>query len=265
MLASSHGHDHGIPTNVDIGRCGTTSRRPAGSCFTDRATPRSPQADTDSPSASTFLAAFTSAFSSWPQVVHRKTAWLSRLSGSTVRHAEQRCDVYAAGTFTMRQPVWRATVCRANSSWCQPPSEHATATVTPRSTPTAEVLTCRCGVTLPSSTRNATNQSLPSLESVTDLTSPPRARDQRNLTRPSFGSLQRPHLRPRRCTITCSGSGNRNDGDHFALDRQLIRHVPCARHARSRSMRVCCNTCDGAAWSHRCSCSASASSAACCR
>ena len=98
---------------------------PPGSCFIDRVAPRSPQADTDSPSASTFFAAFTSAFSSYPQVVHRNTAWLSRLSGSTVRHAEQRCEVYAAGTFTIVVPVHRATFSRASWSLCQPLGEDA--------------------------------------------------------------------------------------------------------------------------------------------
>jgi hypothetical protein len=37
-----------------------------------------------------FLAAFTSALQAKPQVVHLKTAWLSRDFGSTFLHAEQR-------------------------------------------------------------------------------------------------------------------------------------------------------------------------------
>jgi len=94
---------------------GSASRVPTWFLLPRPGSPEVSTADTDSPSASTFFAAFTYAFSSYPQVVHRNTAWLSRLSGSTVRHAEQRCDVYAAGTFTIVVPVHRATFSRA--SW----------------------------------------------------------------------------------------------------------------------------------------------------
>jgi len=49
-----------------------------------------------------FLAAFTSALQAKPQAVHRKPAWLSRDSGSTCLHAEQRWLVNAGLIFSTR-------------------------------------------------------------------------------------------------------------------------------------------------------------------
>ena len=87
-----------------------SSRFPAGSCFAVASAPAgaedSRQAMTASPAANIFLAAFTSACSAGrEQWMHRNTAWLSRDLGSTCPHAEQHCDVYAAGTFTTCVPV----------------------------------------------------------------------------------------------------------------------------------------------------------------
>lgn len=92
-----------------VGWSSNSSRFPAGSCVDDRARPAgrgwSSQAVTASPAANMFLAAFTSACSARAHWVHRKTAWLSRDFGSICPHNEQRCDVYAAGTFTTAVPV----------------------------------------------------------------------------------------------------------------------------------------------------------------
>ena len=112
------------PSNVDIlrtdesagfqpvvGWSSNPSRFPAGSCFNEPPQPAgygsSPQAFILSarPAARIFLAALTSACSQCLHAVHRKTAWLSRLFGSTHEHTEQHCDVYAARTFLTSVPV----------------------------------------------------------------------------------------------------------------------------------------------------------------
>jgi hypothetical protein len=75
---------------------------------------------TASPAARMFLAAFTSACPVHEHEVHRKTAWLSRDFGSTCPHAEHRCDVNAAGTFTTCVPVYRDTDFKASSKRYHP-------------------------------------------------------------------------------------------------------------------------------------------------
>src|SRR5271156_5906029 len=101
------------PGDSNLGWSSNSSRFPAGSCFDVSAAPAgaadSRQAATASPAARMFLAAFTSACPVYEHEVHRKTAWLSRDFGSTCPHAEQRCDVNAAGTFTTCVPVYRDT------------------------------------------------------------------------------------------------------------------------------------------------------------
>ena len=52
-----------------------------------------PRAETASPAARMFLAAFMSACSVCPQALQTKTAWLSRFSGAQCLHSEQVCDV----------------------------------------------------------------------------------------------------------------------------------------------------------------------------
>ncbi|GAA3448084.1 hypothetical protein GCM10018955_75250 [Planomonospora venezuelensis] len=49
-----------------------------------------------------------------------KTAWLSRDFASTVPHAEQRWEVYAGGTRTIREPLYRALCSRMVSRAPQP-------------------------------------------------------------------------------------------------------------------------------------------------
>src|ERR1700692_3486553 len=63
--------------------------------------PSPPRAFTACPAAM-LRAAFTSALQAKLQAVHGNAAWLSRFSLATCPHALQRCDVYAAGTFSTR-------------------------------------------------------------------------------------------------------------------------------------------------------------------
>ncbi len=51
------------------------------------------------------------------QASHSKTAWLLRFPGATCPHAEQRCDVYAAGICSTRP---KALCCNRVTSWPQP-------------------------------------------------------------------------------------------------------------------------------------------------
>src|SRR4051812_22598255 len=99
---------------------------------------------------------------------------------------------------------------------------------------------------MPSSTRKEMNQCLPSRETVVDFTTPPNGRDIRNFTHPNFGRNTRAHLRLIRSTGVCFAVGNRNDGFHLVRDFQRTFHVPCRRHAWSRSFSVCWMTWAGA-------------------
>src|SRR5664279_5050022 len=56
-----------------------------------------------------FTAAFRSAWSAWPHVVQvNSRPHPGRDFGSTALHAEQRCDVYGAGTTRISDPNFRA-------------------------------------------------------------------------------------------------------------------------------------------------------------
>src|SRR5664279_5470263 len=65
-----------------------------------------------------FTAAFRSAWSAWPHVVQvNSRPHPGRDFGSTAPHAEQRCDVYGAGTTRISDPNFRALYpsCRRRS------------------------------------------------------------------------------------------------------------------------------------------------------
>ena len=131
----------------------------------------------------------------------------------------------------------------------------ATATTTPRSTPTAvSGAGCTDGGVLPSSTTNDTNHRSPSFDMVAErMVSPSRLRDARNFTHPNLGSFTCVLRRLSFCSSIWASSGNRNDGAHRRADRQCTFHVPRRWHASSRSLSVCCRQCDGAAFSQVCS------------
>jgi hypothetical protein len=124
---------------------------------------------------------------------------------------------------------------------------------------------CTSGVVRPSSTRNDTNQCLPSRVNVAErMVSPSRQRDARNVTHPSLGSLTRDLRRFSFSTFILEPSGNRNDGAHRRFERHRTLSVPCLRHAVSRSRSACCKQCDGTSPSQACSYLASTNSWACC-
>jgi hypothetical protein len=79
---------------------------------------------------------------------------------------------------------------------------------------------------------------------------------------PASPNFAPPHRLPSRSTVICFPAGNRNDGFHRRPELSPDRERAMLAAWRSRSMRVCCNTCDGAAFSHSCSVFASASSPA---
>lgn len=153
----------------------------------------------------------------------------------------------------------------SNNRSIRSPSLVAIAAATPRSTPTAAPTTaCAAGVLMPSSTRNDTNQCRPSRLTVADrITTSSSGRDIRKRTQPSLGNFTRPWPRLSFSTAILLPSGNRNDGAHRRPERHRTRNVPCSRHARSRSINVCCRQCPGASVSHPCSAFASANSLAC--
>ena len=126
-------------------------------------------------------AAFTSALHRPAlQASHSKTAWLLRFSGATCPHAEQRCDVYAAGTCSTRP---EALCCNRVTSWPQP------LRLIPRLSPRFWATPCPGCSTVPRATRVMARTSRSSIRSC-------RTAARFRWTVFSTQSLRRSRLRP---------------------------------------------------------------------